>query len=326
MTKKLNTKLIKIVHILSDGGYHDGNSIGERLGMTRSAVWKIIKKLENYAINIASIKGKGYALLEPLILLEPSKIKKNIQQDKIDLMIFESISSTNDFLRLSKGSKQVKICLAEQQEKGKGRLHREWYSPFGKNIYLSCLFPFQKDISELAGLSLVVSLAIMKTLKNLGIGEQLFAKWPNDIFFENKKISGCLIEVQAETHGYSHAVIGVGINVNMLDEEQHISQAWTSMQKILGAYVDRNIVCATLINNLLRYLQQFEARGFQYFIDEWMHADCLTNQDITLKNMEQKIKGKVVGVNEQGLLLLKLADNSVRAFSAGDTSVVKKKA
>lgn len=325
MTRKLNTNFVKVVNILSDEAYHDGNSMGEKLKMTRSAVWKVVKKLENYEIKIDSVKGRGYALLEPLLLLDVAKIKK-LLDEKIELDIFESIGSTNDYLKQCKNHKGIKICLAERQTAARGRLNRDWHSPFGRNIYLSCFFQFQKDISELAGLSLVTALAIGETLKSYGINEGLFVKWPNDIVYANKKLSGTLIEIQAETHGHAQAIIGVGINVNMLsDEHGQISQAWTSVRKILGVYVDRNELCARLVNHLLKYLRQFEREGLSAFTQDWVRMDCLSHQTITLQNVNQKIRGKVTGINDQGHLLLKLPDGSLRAFASGDTSIVKKK-
>jgi BirA family transcriptional regulator, biotin operon repressor / biotin---[acetyl-CoA-carboxylase] ligase len=325
MHKKLNDNFVKVVHILEDGEYHDGTTIGEKLRLTRSAVWKTVKKLENNHIKIDSIKGKGYALLEPLILLDSNKIKKNMGTEKIEVSIFESIDSTNEYLKTFKNSKSIKICMAEQQTLGKGRLHREWHSPFGKNIYLSCLYPFQKDVSELSGLSLMVSLVIMKTLNTYGIDKNLYVKWPNDILYANKKLSGSLIEIQAETHGACQAIIGIGLNVNMMNDDQgKITQAWTSVQKILNTYVDRNELCAHLIDNLLDYLHQFDANGFVPFIKEWKNADCLIDREITIKNINEKIRGKVIGINEQGHLMLQLEDGEVRTFSSGDTTIVKK--
>jgi BirA family transcriptional regulator, biotin operon repressor / biotin---[acetyl-CoA-carboxylase] ligase len=323
MPKKLNANFVKVVNILSDGAYHDGSTMGEKLGMTRSAIWKVMKKLEAYQIKVDSIKGKGYAVLEPLILLDANRIKRQLEE-KVTLEIFETIGSTNDYLKQAKHSPGIKMCLAEQQTQARGRLNRDWYSPFGMNIYLSCLFTFQKDMSELSGLSLVVALAIVKTLQGYGVSSDLSLKWPNDILYAGKKLSGTLIEIQAETHGHTQAIMGMGINVNMLSDEHHISQAWTSMRKILGLYVDRNELCARLINHLIAYLREFDARGFSVFTEEWMHMDCLTNQTIHLQNANQKIKGKVMGINEQGHLLVKLTDGSVRAFSSGDTSIVKK--
>lgn len=322
--KKLNANLINLINILKDGEYHDGNTIGKHLRTSRSAIWKSIKKLQNYGVQIDSIKGKGYALREPLVLLEKNKIQSQLKNENIEIIIFESVHSTNEYLKVLKNSKKIIICLAEQQTQGKGRLSRTWYSPFGKNLYLSCYCPIQKDISELAGLSLVVSLAIVKTLNAYGKDNCFSAKWPNDVLYEGKKISGSLIEIHAESHGSSHAIIGIGINVNMLDDSKQINQAWSSLQQVIGEYIDRNQLCARLINNIVYYLEEFSSFGFVPFQNEWIKADCLTNQNITLRHADKKINGKVKGVNMQGHLLMELKNGDLRTFSSGDTTIEKK--
>src|SRR3990167_7785614 len=95
---KLNSNLIKLVNILNDGQYHDGTTIGKSLNMTRSAVWKTIRKLTGYGIKIDSIKGKGYALQEPLILLNKQAIWKGLTHQNIEIEAVENITSTNDYL------------------------------------------------------------------------------------------------------------------------------------------------------------------------------------------------------------------------------------
>src|SRR3990167_5018644 len=164
--KKFSTTFTKLVNILNDGNYHDGTTLSSRLQISRSAVWKAIQKLEKYGIPVHAMKGKGYALAEPLILLNQKTIKRGIQTANIDFTIFESIHSTNTYCvpqpRIK--NKNISICLAETQTGGLGRLQRSWHSPFGQNIYLSCTYSFQKDVSELSGLSLVISLAIIATL------------------------------------------------------------------------------------------------------------------------------------------------------------------
>jgi BirA family biotin operon repressor/biotin-[acetyl-CoA-carboxylase] ligase len=324
--KKLNANFFRVVNLLKDHQYHDGTSIGKVLNITRTAVWKVIKKLQNYGIQIESVKGKGYLLCEPLCLLEQDKIKYYLENKHLDIVIFENIDSTNNYLKLKK-NKAIGICLSEQQTAGKGRLGRDWYSPFGKNIYMSCLYTLHKDISELAGLSLVISLAIVKTINSYQNKNDIFVKWPNDVVgLDNKKIAGSLIEIQAESHGVSHAIIGIGININMVDDDSQISQPWTSLQKIFGEYVDRNELCGKLINNLLLYLDKFTLQGLQVFKQEWQQADCLINKIITLRHAEEEIEGEVMGLNDKGHLLLKLGNGALRAFASGDTSVSRSNA
>lgn len=324
MPKKIHDSLIDIVNILQDGQYHDGTSIGQKLKMTRSAVWKAIKRLEKYEVEMDSIKGKGYHLREPFILLDQNEIRKKIQHP-IKIEIFEIITSTNEYLKNLKNVTVPTVCISEYQTHGKARLNRKWYSPFGKNLYLSCRFPFKKDVSELAGLSLVTGLAVLGTLKKYGLEKNIFVKWPNDVYYDFKKISGILLEIQAESHdGLVHAIIGIGINVNILyDDHDQISQPWISMQKILKRYIDRNELASQLINCLLTYLHQFEDQGFSPFMQKWMQSDCLIDKRITLKNLKNSWSGVVKGINDQGQLLLELGDGQVKAFSSGDVTVKK---
>jgi BirA family biotin operon repressor/biotin-[acetyl-CoA-carboxylase] ligase len=220
--------------------------------------------------------------------------------------------------------KNTQFCLAEQQTAGRGRLGRDWFSPFAENIYMSCLHPFNKDLSELAGLSLVVSLAVMRALQQFGVAEEVHVKWPNDILCEGKKISGILIDVQAESHGACHAIIGIGVNVNMRhDDAVKITQPWTSMREAGGEYVDRNKAAAALMNHLQDYLQRFEKEGFAAFIKEWEEAEGMSGKMISVKTQQETIRGQAAGINAQGHLLVKLQDGTVRAFSSGDTTVLK---
>lgn len=320
MSKQLNLSLAKICALLSDGHYHDGDSLGNVLGVTRSAVWKIIKKLQDYDIEIESIKGKGYRLIEPLILLDQTEIKKHLTT-QIPIDIFESIASTKDYLRNNKNA--PRICLAEHQTQGKGRLGRAWHAPFGKNIYFSCLYSFQKELSELAGLSLVVSLAVLNAIKLSGLDKNIYVKWPNDILCDSKKMAGILIEVQAETNGACYGIISVGLNVNMIEDNHRISQSWTSMQKQLQKNVDRNMVCAHLINELFKYMQRFEQLGLDAFTAEWTQADYLTHKEIVVSNVDKEVRGVMQGINTQGHLLLQLPDGSERTFSSGEASIMK---
>ena len=319
----MNNNLVRVIQILNDGEYHDGNTLSKQLKITRAAVWKLIKKLKQYDVLIEAIKGKGYILREPFTLLDADQIQQKLKNEKIQIHIFESLTSTNDYLKTLKRKQDIIICLAEQQTKGRGRFNRHWHSPFGKNIYLSCLYPFQKDLSELAGLSLVTSLAVLETLKTYAV-PSIFVKWPNDVLVQNKKCSGNLIEVQAETNGVSDAIIGIGMNVNRMADEASISQEWTSIQKATGKYIDRNECVVRLIQSLMTYLKRMEQHGFSSFVEEWVRQDLLTNKIITLKNLDQSIQGKVKGVNAQGYLLLQLHDGSERIFSSGEASIVKR--
>jgi len=321
--KKINPNLFSIVDTLNKGGYHDGISLGKPLGITRAAVCKLIKKLKDYNVKIDSIKNKGYALREPFILLDKSKIKQYCKNSDIDIDIFESLPSTNDYLKLQKHLIEPTVYLAEQQTHGRGRLNRHWYSPFGQNIYFSCLYYLEKDVSELAGLSLIISLAVAHLLKQYHLSN-IQIKWPNDVLYKGSKLSGNLIDVEAETCGLCRIIIGIGININMLnDERRNITQKWTSLREISQQYIDRNQTCAQLIEILIVYLKKFAIHGLGIFMDEWKSIDLLMNKTITLKCGAQEFTGRVMGINHLGNLLVEVSPGIIKKFSSGEASIVK---
>ncbi|MFN3234097.1 MAG: bifunctional biotin--[acetyl-CoA-carboxylase] ligase/biotin operon repressor BirA [Gammaproteobacteria bacterium] len=323
--RRTHHNLYNLLKILNDGQIHDGTGIGETLGLTRSAVWKAIKKLEQYDIPIESIKGKGYCLAEPLILLEEEKILSHLSNTQdISIDIFETIRSTNDYFKTNTPGTPFSFCFAEMQTQGRGRLNREWHSPFGKNLYMTCHYQFNRDISALAGLSLAIGLAVFQAIKIQGIDDLLKVKWPNDILYQQKKLAGILIEINAESHGACHANIGIGMNVNSaIEKTLSITQPWTSLSEITQNTFDRNVLAANLIEQIIHHIQTFESSGLTKFVDIWKKHDALIHQPITLIQNTKKITGQGVGIDQHGNLLLKLSKNEIQAFSSGDVSIQK---
>ncbi len=321
--KKLTITLIELSAILSDGLYHDGDSLGKELNITRSAVWKAVKKLEEYGIDIHAIKGKGYVMSEPLFLLNETLIQKEINNKNITVDVFGKIDSTNTYLKNFIGTNVSMVCIAEHQAQARGRFNRNWYSPFGKNIHLSLLFPFYKDISELAGLSIVVGLAITRSLQYLNLHKEPMLKWPNDVIYDNQKLAGTLIETTSEANGLTHAIIGIGLNVNMIKDLHNINQPWISLRQILHQYVDRNKLCTLLINNLLNSLKEFQNKGLVSFLSEWNTKDSLYNKEVTLTIGNQSVVGIARGINALGNLALEVERGHLKYFSSGDASIAK---
>lgn len=318
------TNLELVINILSDGDFHDGDSIGQQLNITRAGVWKIIKKLLAYGVKIDSIKGKGYALAEPLALLNKEQIFKHLINKNIRLDLFETIPSTNDYLKTLGDDKMMKLAISECQTSGKGRLQRSWHSPFAQNLYLSLYYPFQKDLSQLTGLSLVTGLAICQTINEIyNLPNKAQVKWPNDVLHENKKLSGTLIEIQAEANGFCSAIIGIGINVNMQSDQDRIDQDWTSIRKITGQYIDRNILCAKLIDNLVRFIEEFSNTKLAAFTELWQQNDALLGKQVWLENDSEPLKAEIIGINDLGHLRVKLDSNEIKDYCAGDVRIIK---
>lgn len=325
--KALNQNLVDLVKLLNDTDYHDGTSIGNDLKISRAAVCKLIKKLKQYHIPIICTKGKGYKLESPLALLDVNRLQSQLRHKSVKLEILEKVSSTNDYLKsLSKHNKKIIACFSESQTKGKGRLHRQWHSPFAENIYLSVLCPFEKDISELSGLSMISALAICHALESVMDfhGKTLAVKWPNDILMDGCKLAGILIEIEAESNGFCQVIIGIGINVNMSKAlKDQINQAWTSLSKVTNQYIDRNTLATEIIDSLIDYLERFSSHGFERFNSEWKKRDYLTKASISVMSGSKKIKGICLGINPQGHLKIQSESGNILTLSSGDATLLK---
>lgn len=322
--------LKKLIDILRDGKFHSGEQLGKSLGITRSAIWKFVKQLKAWDIEIKSVTKKGYCIPNGLNLLNREKILSAISDKQKSLIneiqLFDTLPSTNDYLLNSCSTKLKKcqVCFAERQTAGKGRLGRTWVSPFAKNIYLSLLWHFPRDPSELSGLSLAVAIAVTETLKTFGITENLSLKWPNDVLWKYKKLAGTLIEFSCEANNICNTVIGIGLNIDMpYAYEEKISQPWIDLKTITREAVDRNAIAGALLNELLKTLILFQNEGLTPFIPLWQALDTTFGQPVSVTTPTTILQGINRGINAQGHFLLENAQNEIKNYSSGEISILK---
>jgi len=318
--------LRNLLAILADGDFHSGEELGTQLGVTRAAVWKQLKKLEALNIPLSSVKGKGYRLSDAIELLDQPAILNKIEGRLDCLEVLLNTESTNSYL-LEKASDQMGkryAVLAEKQESGRGRRGRTWVSPFGKNIYLSMLWSFNGGIGSLEGLSLVIAIAVERALAELGM-EDAKLKWPNDVYLNNKKLAGILLEVSGEYSGHCQVVIGIGLNIKLSEyDAQSIDQPWAQLSEHLDG-VDRNTIAAKLISHLIAAIDQFDKQGFASFKDYWMLRDAFIDQEVDLILPNKIRSGIAKGINEKGEFLLQ-TDLGLETINAGELSLRLKNA
>ena len=317
---------IELLAYLADGKCHSGSDLGLTLNVSRTAIWKRITQLIDLGLPIQRIPQKGYRLSSPLILLDSHAISNQLDlhafNKPLHFHLFATLDSTNRYLKELPHSDSINICCAEMQTAGRGRFGRDWYSPFGENIYCSSRWHFDCDLSRLSGLSLVVSLAIMATLHQVGMKDDILVKWPNDILWHGKKLCGSLIEVIAESNSGADVVIGIGLNVNSITDDHPLPEKpWCSLHDITKKYIDRNVLVAHLITYLNRYLQEFMLEGFAAFTERWSEVDYLKNQHITVSNLNKPIHGIAMGVNENGQLILMDDEGTTHYLSSGDATL-----
>jgi BirA family transcriptional regulator, biotin operon repressor / biotin---[acetyl-CoA-carboxylase] ligase len=318
-----------LLMLLADGRLHSGERLAQVLGLSRAAVWKGIERLRMRGIDIEAVPRRGYKLPDAVELLEESAIRAAVAGDRLNrlrsLAVLFDVDSTNTRL-LALGPPPrgcTDIVLSELQHAGRGRRGRHWIAPFGGSIALSMSWSFADASRASPALSLCVGVAIARALERagaLGVG----LKWPNDIWFDDRKMGGILIEVRAEASGPAHVVLGVGLNVRLSPgmraqiEASGVKAA--AVADACAAPPSRNFIAGAIIDALLSMLADFERDGFSGFREAWTALDALRDRPAQVMMGEAVIYGTARGVDAHGALRLE-RDGRVQEFVSGEVSL-----
>ena len=260
-------------------------------------------------------------------LLCKKEITNRLSKDALELLskieIKEQTSSTNDDAKesLKNSSHLLSAHFAEQQSAGRGRNSRKWISPFGQNIYLSLAWQSNLSFADIEGLSLAIGVEVAESLKN-NTDEVIEIKWPNDLLVNQKKLGGILIETSSGKKDSLEIIIGTGINIFMKNEDTiKIDQDWTSLENYKNKSLDRNLISANLLNNLVQLTRKFKTIGFGGYKEAFENRNALMNKDCeVLANGKVNYHGSVVGVNGKGELLIK-RNNEILNLRYGEVSI-----
>ncbi|WP_105641033.1 bifunctional biotin--[acetyl-CoA-carboxylase] ligase/biotin operon repressor BirA [Cronobacter dublinensis] len=309
---------LTLISLLADGDFHSGEQLGEKLGMSRAAINKHIQTLRDWGIDVFTVPGKGYSLPGPIQLLDETLIHSHIKSGSVTVL--PVIDSTNQYLmnRLSE-LESGDACIAEYQQAGRGRRGRKWFSPFGANLYLSMYWRLEQGPAAAIGLSLVIGIVMAEVLHELG-ADQVRVKWPNDLYLNDRKLAGILVELTGKTGDAAQIVIGAGINLAMRQVESDIvNQGWINLQEA-GIKVDRNMLAVRLIEKLRSSLREFEQEGLAPFLARWEKLDNFIHRQVKLIIGEREIYGISRGIDNQGALLLE-QNGVIKPWVGGEISL-----
>lgn len=318
MTEQWNRKR-EILSELASGQFVSGEVLASTLGVSRTAVSNHIAALEEYGIDIYSVKGKGYRLNGSLSLVDESLLKSQIVNRSF---YFDEIPSTNAFI-LKHAEELVSgdICVAEYQSAGRGRRGRVWVSPYGCHLYFSMYWQFPQGMAQAMGLSLVVACSIVSVLQQLDV-KGVGVKWPNDIYLDSKKLAGVLIEMNGQADSECNLVIGIGLNMAM--GKQHaalIDQPWSDLSG-QQSVPDKTQLLVLLQKQLQLDLTLFQQSGLKPFQQRWAAADLFQDQPVKLIMAQDEIHGIYRGIDEQGAVILE-TDAGVQSYIGGEISLRK---
>lgn len=258
---------------------------------------------------------RGRPALDPdLILSELAKTSSKW----LDIKVFAQVESTNDLViaRLSNDAHDSVFAItADEQIKGRGRLQRQWRSPFGAGIALSVAIPTRFFSCDVSAIPLLVGVAASACLKDLGVNAKL--KWPNDLMAQTqsgelKKLGGILVQRHND-----YVVIGIGINVDIKDDELPTENA-TSL-KLIDVHTSREFLIAALLTRLESVTKLTSEEWLPLYSQD---SSTIGAEVSVARRSDSIVTGKAVAVLKSGELLLDTEDGQIEVTS-GDVLQVR---
>ena len=319
----MNTHTFPTLRLLADGNFHSGQALGDRLGISRAAVWNAIQQAQTLGVEIHSVHGKGYRLASAIDFLDSASIKQTLgaSAKNFTLELNETATSTTTLLmrRATENVAHGTCIIAELQQAGRGRRGREWVSRLGGSLTFSLLWRFNQGAAALGGLSLAVGVALVRAFSEVGVAN-VALKWPNDLLLGGKKLAGVLIELQGEMLGPTAAVIGIGLNIRLPEEAKAaIDQPVADLAETNAP--PRNALLAAILTHLHEVLTEFEQQGFAGLREEWQQHHAFHGQTVKLTLPDgTSTNGLVTGIAEDGTLLVNIG-GQVQRFSSAEISL-----
>ncbi|MDR5867786.1 biotin--[acetyl-CoA-carboxylase] ligase [Halomonas koreensis] len=318
-----------LIRLLSDGEFHSGEQLGERLGVSRAAVWKQLRKLEALGIPMEAVKGQGYRLAEPLELLDGARIVAGLSREARQyisrLFVEETLPSSNQFLRerFAQGAGHGEICLVEQQSAGKGRRGRAWVTPWGRTLMLSVGWRVESGVAALEGLSLAVGVVLARVLEAHGVRPRL--KWPNDVLLEGEggelgKLAGILVELSGDAAGPCEVVVGMGINLDLPEAFRRDIEQPVAAVRDQAPELGRNRLAIELLDALMPALADFERDGFVAWQADWNARHAYAGREVDILRGERREPAIAGEVDASGNLWVDGEAGRTR-LSGGEISV-----
>lgn len=312
---------LRILQELSATRFCSGEAIATRLSVSRATVHNALREARALGLDIHSVTGRGYRLAEPVVWLDAEVVQAAVGGQGFTLCVVEQIDSTNAvLLRDAKaGAAHKQVLVAEWQSAGRGRRGRQWQAMPGGALLFSVLWRFNKPMAALSGLSLAVGLALVRTLRGLGLTE-VTMKWPNDILWCGRKLAGLLIELEGDVLSPASAVIGIGLNVRLPESVRAVIDQPVDDLVTAGLSVDRNHLLSAFLTVLDATLTAFEQGGFAALQAEWQAAHAYHGQAVQVERGNETLHGMVCGVDSNGALLLDTEQGRLTLHS-GEVSV-----
>ncbi len=306
-------------------GYISGQELCECLGVSRTAVWKVIRQLQEEGYEIEAVRNRGYRLVESGDVLSEAELKSVLKTSWAgrNIKYCEEVDSTNNEARrlAEQGAPHGTLVVAELQTAGKGRRGRFWTSPPGTGIWMSMVLRPDFAPEHASMLTLIAAMAVETGVREM-TGLDCRIKWPNDIVLEGKKICGILTEMSTEEDVIRHVVVGIGINVNIREFPEEIGKTATSLAIVSGKELRRAVLVDAVMRAWEHYYECYRKTLDMSALKDAYNARLVNcGREVKVLAPKGEYCGISHGINDTGELLVELENGEIREVMSGEVSV-----
>ena len=304
-----------------------GAALAKQLGVSRAAVWNRIEDLRRHGYEIEASPHHGYILRASPDALHGDDLMARLTSPRDigrDIRVFTETASTNDVVeKLARdGLPEGAVVFAEAQSGGRGRLGRTWVSPAGVGLWFSILLRPRLHPTSATQLTVLAAVAVARAIERQTELRPAI-KWPNDVLVGHRKVAGILLEMSTELDRIRHAVLGIGIDVNVPGEAfpQSIRTVATSLAAEAGHPIDRPALATQVLAELDHLYARLNAGDFHEVGDEWMRRCSTLGQHVTIHMGSRAVAGRAEALDEDGALLVRTEHGVLERIVGGDVTL-----
>ena len=317
----------KVLAVLkkNKNNFISGEQLSNKLGVTRTSIWKHINALKKEGYKIESISRKGYKLIKEPDILSKDELLIELEYNKLgnDIYYFKTIDSTNNYAKklALDGAVEGTIVISDEQTGGRGRLGRAWVSPSGTSICMSMILRPTIYPNEAAKITEITAAAVANAISKV-TKLQAGIKWPNDIIINSKKVCGILTEMSAELNNINYVIVGMGINANIDEFPDDIKSVATSLKKATGIEVSRKKLVINIVKEFEKLYYDFISTGdLNKTVEVCKKRSVILGKTIKVINKNETIIAKAIDINENGELVIKKSDGEIINIISGEVSI-----
>ncbi len=321
----MQQEILYTLHKYKDG-YISGAELADKLGVTRTSIWNHIEYFRKQGYKIEAHPRLGYKLQEVPDRLLPDEIQWGLKTKTIgrNIWAYEEIDSTNNAAwgLAGNGVPAGSVVVAESQTSGRGRLGRNWFSPRRKGLWFSVILQPAIAPSSAAMITVGAAVAVAEAIARY-TGLLTAIKWPNDIYINNKKAGGILVELNTELDKIKYAIVGIGVDVNLAknDYPAALRKIATSLMIEGQKACSRIELLRGILTCLDSYCDLVERQEFPVIIEKWKNLSLVLGKRIKVIQGERRLQGQALGIDDRGGLIVRLDNGFNEHINSGDISL-----